>query len=59
MKVSAAIRQPAMMIGFLPMRSDSVPKTMKKGVPSRSAAPTISWAAVASTLSCAVRKNRA
>ena len=58
-KVSAAIRQPAMMIGFLPMRSERVPKTMKNGVPIRSAAPIMSCAVLGSTLSCAVRKNRA
>ena len=58
-KVSAASRQPAMMIGFLPILSESVPKTMKNGVPMSSDAPIISCAVVGSTLSCAVRKNSA
>ena len=59
MKVSAATRQPAMMIGLRPILSDKVPKRMKKGVPRRSAAPIISCAVVASTFSCAVRKKSA
>ena len=48
-----------MMIGFLPILSESVPKTMKNGVPMSSDAPIISCAVVGSTLSCAVRKNSA
>src|SRR3984893_9514124 len=35
-KVSAAIRQPARMIGLRPILSDSAPNTMKKPVPSSS-----------------------
>src|SRR5712672_4568350 len=35
-KVSAAIRQPARMIGLRPILSDSQPNTMKKPVPSNS-----------------------
>ena len=35
-KVSAAIRQPARMIGLRPILSDSAPNTMKKPVPSNS-----------------------
>src|SRR5512133_2694424 len=35
-KVSAAIRQPARMIGLRPTLSDSAPNTMKKPVPSSS-----------------------
>ena len=36
MKVKAAIRQPARMIGLRPMRSDSQPNTTKNMVPSNS-----------------------
>src|SRR5258705_3051304 len=35
-KVSAAIRQPARMIGLRPILSDSAPNTMKKPVPNSS-----------------------
>src|SRR6202035_1902431 len=35
-KVSAAIRQPARMIGLRPILSDNAPNTMKKPVPSSS-----------------------
>src|SRR6202161_257487 len=35
-KVSAAIRQPARMIGLRPILSDNAPNTMKKAVPHRS-----------------------
>lgn len=48
-----------MMIGFRPMRSASVPKSTKKGVPISRAAAIIRFAAWASTFSVWVRKNRA
>ena len=35
-KVSAAIRQPARMIGLRPILSDNAPNTMKKPVPNTS-----------------------
>src|SRR5688572_18846799 len=57
--VSAAIRQPAMMIGLRPILSDSVPKTMKKGVPISSEAAISRLAVVTSTLAMVVRKNSA
>ena len=41
-----------MMMGLRPILSDSVPKTMKNGVPISSDAPIISCAVVGSTLSC-------
>src|SRR5690606_32714298 len=57
--VRAAIRQPAMMIGLRPMRSDSEPKTRKNGVPIKSAKAIMMLAVLASTCSVLVRKNSA
>ncbi len=48
-----------MMIGFRPMRSDSVPKITKNGVPARSASASRMLAVALSTFSVCVRKNSA
>src|SRR5215212_212142 len=57
--VSAAIRQPAMMIGLRPILSDSAPNTMKNGVPSSSDAAISRLAVVTSTFAIVVMKNSA
>ena len=51
--------QPAMMIPLRPILSESTPKTMKKGVPTRSEAPMRMLAWVGSTFRILVRKKRA
>ena len=58
-EVAAAIRQPAMMMGFRPILSESAPKITKKGVPIRSAIAIMMLAVLASTFSVCVRKNSA
>jgi hypothetical protein len=55
--VSAASRQPSMMIGLRPTRSESQPNTTKNGVPSSRETATRMFAVCASTLSVCVRKN--
>src|SRR5262249_47627127 len=57
--VTAAIRQPAMMIGLRPILSDSEPNTMKNGVPITSDAAMSRLAVVASTFAIVVRKKSA
>ena len=46
-----------MMIGLRPIRSDSMPKTTKNGVPASSASAIRMLAVALSTLSVCVRKN--
>ena len=58
-KVSAAIRQPARMIGLRPILSDSAPNTMKKPVPSSSDHAISRFAVKASTLRIDCMKNSA
>jgi hypothetical protein len=48
--VSAAMRQPARMIFFRPIRSDSAPNTRKNGVPSASDSPMSTYAGMKSSL---------
>src|SRR4051794_15806793 len=57
--VTAAIRQPAMMMGLRPILSDREPNTRKKGVPISSEAAISKLAVVTSTLAMVVMKNRA
>ena len=58
-KVSAAIRQPARMIGLRPILSDNAPNTMKKPVPSSSDHAISRFAVKASTLRIDCMKNSA
>src|SRR5690606_31744794 len=55
----AAIRQPAMMMGLRPMRSDKAPNTTKKGVPNSRARAIMMLAAFASIAKVLVRKKSA
>ena len=57
--VSAAIRQPARMIGLRPMRSESAPNIRKNGVPMISAMAISRFACAESIFSACVRKNSA
>src|SRR3569833_2732919 len=56
---TAAIRQPAMMIGLRPILSESAPKITKKGVPMASEAAISRLAVVVSTFAIVVRKKSA
>ncbi|CAJ7046514.1 Uncharacterised protein [Burkholderia pseudomallei] len=57
--MSAAIRQPARMIGLRPILSDSEPKNTKNGVPIRRASAIRMFALAPSTFSVCVRKKSA
>jgi hypothetical protein len=57
--VAAPSRQPAIMIFFRPIRSESQPKKMKSPVPSMSATARMVYAVFQSIFSVPIRKNSA